>query len=124
MRREAITTSLTGVAYARFAADATTAVDHGVTAAASSCRWRRSTAGAEVRVRPAPVVRSPSLGWCTPAPQADWLACTGHSGNEDVYLMRPDGSETIRLMDDPPKDRNPTWSPDGQPHRLHVDAQR
>jgi Tol biopolymer transport system component len=27
--------------------------------------------------------------------------------------MRPDGSETVRLLDDAPKDRNPTWSPDG-----------
>jgi eukaryotic-like serine/threonine-protein kinase len=110
---QAVTTSLTGVAYARFAADA-----RRLSVMAYSRSFELSLApvdaGAQVRVRPAPVVRSPSLGWCTPAPQADWLACTGHSGNEDVYLMRPDGSETIRLMDDPPKDRNPTWSPDGQ----------
>jgi dipeptidyl aminopeptidase/acylaminoacyl peptidase len=28
-------------------------------------------------------------------------------------LLRADGAETVRLTDDPPKDRNPTWSPDG-----------
>lgn len=28
-------------------------------------------------------------------------------------LVTPDGSETVRLTDDPAKDRNPTWSPDG-----------
>ena len=27
--------------------------------------------------------------------------------------MRPDGSDTVRLIDDAWKDRNPTWSPDG-----------
>ena len=109
---EAITSSLTGIAYARFAADG-----RRLSIMAFSRSFELSLAavesGAEVRVRPAAVVRSPSLGWCTPAPQADWLACTARSGNEDIYLMRPDGSETIRLMDDPPKDRNPTWSPDG-----------
>ena len=109
---EAITSSLTGIAYARFAADG-----RRLSIMAFSRSFELSLAtvesGAEVRVHPAAVVRSPSLGWCTPAPQADWLACTARSGNEDIYLMRPDGSETIRLMDDPPKDRNPTWSPDG-----------
>ena len=109
---EAITSSLTGVAYARFAADG-----RRLSIMAFSRSFELSVAavdsGADVHVRPAPVVRSPSLGWCTPAPQADWLACTGRSGNEDIYLMRPDGSETIRLMDDTAKDRNPTWAPDG-----------
>ncbi|MBA3639030.1 MAG: protein kinase [Acidobacteriota bacterium] len=107
-----ITSSLTGVAYARFAADG-----HRLSVMAFSRSYELSLAtidsGAEVRVRPAAVVRSPSLGWCSPAPKAEWLACTGRSGNEDIFLMRPDGSETIRLTDDPAKDRNPTWSPDG-----------
>ncbi|HET7697623.1 MAG TPA: protein kinase [Vicinamibacterales bacterium] len=109
---QAITSSLTGVAYARAAAD-----DRRLSVMAYSRSFELSLApvdaAAEVHVRPAPVVRSPSLGWCSPAPQADWLACTGRTGNEDIYLMRPDGSETIRLMDDAAKDRNPAWSPDG-----------
>jgi TolB protein len=110
---QAITSSLTGVAYARFAAD-----ERRLSVMAYSRSFELSLttveAAAQVRVRPAPVVRSPSLGWCAPAPQADWLACTGRTGNEDIYLMRPDGSETVRLTDDAAKDRNPTWSPDGQ----------
>ena len=109
---QAITSSLTGVAYARFAAD-----QRRLSFFAYSRSFELSLApveaAAEVRVRSAAVVRSPSLGWCSPAPQGDWLACTGRSGNEDIYLMRVDGSETVRLMDDAPKDRNPTWSPDG-----------
>jgi Tol biopolymer transport system component len=59
------------------------------------------------------VLRSPSLGWCSPSPAADWLACTSRTAQEDIVLLRADGSETIRLTDDGHKDRNPTWSPDG-----------
>jgi TolB protein len=58
-------------------------------------------------------VRSPSLGWCSPSPAADWLACTNRTAQEDIVLVRPDGSETVRLTDDAWKDRNPSWSPDG-----------
>ena len=57
-------------------------------------------------------VRSPSLGWCTPSHDATWLACTARSGQEDIVLMRADGSETRRLTDDAFKDRIPAWSPD------------
>jgi Tol biopolymer transport system component len=59
-------------------------------------------------------MRSPSLGWCAASPDAAWLACTSRSGQEDVVLMRADGSETRRLTDDPFKDRIPVWSPDGK----------
>ncbi len=58
-------------------------------------------------------IRSSSIGWCSPSPTADWLACTSRGAREDIVLMRADGAETIRLMDDGFKDRNPTWSPDG-----------
>jgi len=35
-------------------------------------------------------------------------------GNNDIYLMNLDGSNLIRLTDDPANDRTPSWSPDGQ----------
>jgi Tol biopolymer transport system component len=57
-------------------------------------------------------VHSPSLGWCAPSKDASWLACTSRSSQEDIVLMRADGSETRRLTDDPAKDRIPSWSPD------------
>ena len=57
-------------------------------------------------------IRSQSLGWCAPSHDASWLACTTKNGQEDVVLLRADGSETRRLTDDPFKDRIPVWSPD------------
>jgi eukaryotic-like serine/threonine-protein kinase len=59
-------------------------------------------------------IRSASLGWCAPSPDGAWLACTARSGQEDIVLLRSDGSESRRLIDDPFKDRIPTWSPDGR----------
>lgn len=64
--------------------------------------------------RPEPTsVRSPSLGWCSPSTTSDWLACSSRAAQEGIVLVRPDGSDTVRLTDDAPKDRNPRWSPDG-----------
>jgi Tol biopolymer transport system component len=57
-------------------------------------------------------IRSASLGWCTPSHDASWLACTSRTGQEDIVLLRADGSETRRLTDDEVKDRIPVWSPD------------
>ena len=51
------------------------------------------------RVDPATAVRSPSLGWCAPSPAGDWLACTSRGAQEDIVLMRPDGSDTVRLIE-------------------------
>ena len=59
-------------------------------------------------------IRSASLGWCGPSQDGAWLACTSRSGQEDLVLLRRDGSETRRLTDDAFKDRIPVWSPDGR----------
>ncbi|HYT68765.1 MAG TPA: protein kinase [Vicinamibacterales bacterium] len=59
-------------------------------------------------------MRSASLGWCAPSPDASWLACTSRGGQEDIVLLRADGAETRRLTDDAFKDRIPVWSPDGR----------
>jgi eukaryotic-like serine/threonine-protein kinase len=107
-----VTRSLTSVGHARVSADG---------ARLSLMAYSRSfelsladfDAGGAGRVTPRAPFRSPSLGWCAPSPTGDWLACTAHGAQEDIVLIRSDGSETVRLTDDPPKDRNPTWSPDG-----------
>jgi Tol biopolymer transport system component len=57
-------------------------------------------------------LHSPSLGWCSLSKDGSWLACTSRGGQEDVVLMKADGSETRHLMDDPVKDRIATFSPD------------
>jgi Tol biopolymer transport system component len=108
---QAITSSFTGVGYARFAADA-----QRLTVMAYSPSQELTLAPFDPvsgRVGPEATVRSPSLGWCSPSPSADWFACTSRGAQEDIVLMRADGSETVRLTDDALKDRNPTWSPDG-----------
>jgi TolB protein len=35
-------------------------------------------------------------------------------GNTDIYSVRPDGTDLIRLTDDPGRDKQPAWSPDGR----------
>ncbi len=108
-----MTNSVTGLGYARVTADGSRLAVSGYTRS-----FELSTAPLEVtssgaRAGAAKPVRSASLGWCTISPDAEWLACTSRGAQEDIVLMRVDGSETVRLMDDPAKDRNPTWSPDG-----------
>ena len=109
---QAITSSLTGIGYARFADD-----QRRVAVMAYSRSYELSLASYDlsggVKVGASAPVRSPSLGWCSPSHAGDWLACTSRGPQEDIVLMRPDGSDTVRLMDDAWKDRNPTWSPDG-----------
>jgi Tol biopolymer transport system component len=109
---QAITSSLTGIGYARFAVD-----QRRLAVMAYSRSYELSLVPFDPsgggKVGPTAAVRSPSLGWCAPSPAGDWLACTSRGAQEDIVLMRPDGSDTVRLMDDAWKDRNPTWSPDG-----------
>jgi Tol biopolymer transport system component len=109
---EAMTTSTTGVGYLRFGADAGHAVMMAYGASHELLLTRVSAAGTSA-TEPVSTVRSPSLGWCSPSPAGDWLACTSRTAQEDIVLVRPDGSETVRLTDDLVKDRNPSWSIDG-----------
>jgi len=43
-----------------------------------------------------------------------WMLFRTAAMQEDVYVMRGDGSGLRKLTDDEDKDRNPVWSPDGQ----------
>jgi Tol biopolymer transport system component len=43
-----------------------------------------------------------------------WIVFRTMAMQEDVYVIRADGSGLRRLTDDAAKDRNPVWSPDGQ----------
>ena len=106
-----VTRSMTGVGFARIGAGGSR-----VSVMAYSSAYELSIGEFDVgaaRLGAVTTLRSPSLGWCRPSPAGDWLACTSRGAQEDIVLMRPDGSETIRLTDDPAKDRNSTWSPDG-----------
>ncbi len=43
-----------------------------------------------------------------------WLTFYSIGKQEDIYVVRPDGSGLRQLTDDPFQDRGPRWSPDGQ----------
>lgn len=69
--------------------------------------------------RPATVAAPPG----TPAPTAAAAPATplqrlafasDRAGNWEIYVMRADGSEQIRLTNDPLQDIAPVWSPDGR----------
>jgi Tol biopolymer transport system component len=48
------------------------------------------------------------------SPDGSMVAFTrGNVGQEDVFVMRSDGTDVRRLTDDPYRDRVPQWSPDG-----------
>jgi serine/threonine protein kinase len=49
------------------------------------------------------------------SPDGQWLVCRGTSGiQEDLYIMKADGSEMRQLTNDIYRDRGPRWSPDGK----------
>ena len=58
-------------------------------------------------------LRNQSPTWCYPSPNGKKLACTLRGAQEDIVTLAADGSGVRRLTDDPPKDRDPFWSPDG-----------
>ena len=47
-----------------------------------------------------------------PSPDGQWVAFTTE-GREDVFVMRPDGSEVRQLTNDAFRDRGVSWMPDG-----------
>ncbi len=66
---------------------------------------------------PVPVTRGSKWQLIPDAsPDGEWLAFQSISqeGQEDVAVVRTDGSSFRQLTDDTHKDRHPHWSPDGQ----------
>jgi Tol biopolymer transport system component len=48
------------------------------------------------------------------SPDGSRIAFTSNrDGNSEIYLMNPDGSDVVRLTDNPASDKEPAWSPDG-----------
>jgi Tol biopolymer transport system component len=48
------------------------------------------------------------------SPDGEWIAFTNLGGQEDLYLVRHDGTGYRQLTDDRFRDRGPKWSPDGK----------
>ena len=62
---------------------------------------------------PAPVTRARSLNEVEPSPDGQWLVLQGKAPDEDLFVVRPDGSGLRQITDDPFRDRQARWSPDG-----------
>lgn len=54
-----------------------------------------------------------SIRSVNPSPDGQWLALDSMGRQEDILVVRPDGSGLRRLTDDPHHDRLPRWSPQG-----------
>ena len=63
---------------------------------------------------PEPVTRGTlHVGEVDLSPDGEWLAFTSGGKQEDLYVIRTDGTTRRQLTDDAAKDRGPRWSPDG-----------
>ena len=53
--------------------------------------------------------------WPSWSPDGQWIAYSStKDDNQEIYVVRPDGSEKKRLTSDPAIDAHPAWSPDGK----------
>jgi len=48
------------------------------------------------------------------SPDGQWIVFMQTGGQEDLFVVRTDGSQFRRLTDDTFRDRGPSWSPDGK----------
>jgi WD40 repeat protein len=64
---------------------------------------------------PAPLLRlSGALFSPDVSPDGEWIVFRSLGGQEDLFLVRSDGTGLRKLTDDPHRDRGPSWSPDGK----------
>jgi TolB protein len=53
--------------------------------------------------------------WPAWSPDGEWLALSStRDGNQEIYVVRPDGKDRRRMTNDPALDAHPAWSPDGK----------
>ncbi|HKP72506.1 MAG TPA: hypothetical protein VJT82_06180, partial [Pyrinomonadaceae bacterium] len=49
----------------------------------------------------------------TPTPDNKITYTAEHDGNQEIYVMNPDGTSQTRLTNNTASDSDPAWSPDG-----------
>jgi Tol biopolymer transport system component len=60
------------------------------------------------------VLAFPTAGGATfPGVNGEIAFDSNRDGNEEIYVINPDGTGETRLTNDPASDHNPRWSPDG-----------
>src|SRR5262245_17271642 len=53
--------------------------------------------------------------WPAWSPDGQWLALSStRDGNQEIYVVRPDGKDLRRLTSDPAIEAHPAWSPDSR----------
>lgn len=68
-----------------------------------------------VQGSPQPVSRlTGRVEYANVSPDGEWIACSATDRQEDLILLRKDGSERRQLTNDIYKDRGPDWAPDGK----------
>jgi len=64
---------------------------------------------------PVPITRGSSQAFFPdPSPDGEWLAYYSLGKEQDIFIIRTDGTSVRQLTDDASKDRWPHWSPDGK----------
>lgn len=64
---------------------------------------------------PVPVIQgTKKLQYIGPSPDGEWLAYAQMEPQEDLFVIRKDGSGMRQLTNDRFNDRGPAWSPDGK----------
>jgi len=67
-----------------------------------------------VKGQPAQITRSRQATRPALSPDGEWLAFNSWAKQEDLFVVRKDGSGMRQLTDDAYQDRGPRWSPDGR----------
>lgn len=74
--------------------------------------WKKSLSGDGAPVRLTP--RAKRILYPSVSPNGEWVAACAQGTSENIVLFRTDGSEFRTLTSGAFRDRDPSWSPDGQ----------
>jgi Tol biopolymer transport system component len=74
----------------------------------------------EVMAQPQPVTQSSQIAHNPQiSPDGEWLTFWGGNKQEDIFVIKADGTGIQQLTNDAYKDRFPVWSPDGRRIAFH-----
>jgi Tol biopolymer transport system component len=112
---EPITVPSEYVAYLSISADGRRLLYGSLNLTAQVLRVAFDPVAGKVVGTPAPVTTG-SRFWFFPSPSPDgeWVAMSSARGQEDLYVVRSDGTGLRQLTNDAANDRRPEWSPDGK----------